>query len=315
MSTYPKIYKPAKYFAATLEEGAKYYKCVDPCPPREFKAAGILTPTDVEDVVATDVMDEVLGLARPLYNLRNMCRIRPSDTLKFDAHVYGKLTAEEKVPPLVEADLSTRSREKVSFDLWKNVVHVAASDEALMQSAHDEMLLNKQDAAGALANSENSQIATIAEAGDNTSAGSDWGTITDGRSANNPFEDIKTAMATIRGSNGFPVDLVAAHPYVWMDFFGNDFVKGQLQGVVYPATSMFDLPGMPGMKGLSDWALTSTIALVLSTRNAIILGKGPTSSAKYRKETAGYDAYIIRDWLEPQIAQENAIYRLTAVHA
>jgi len=288
----------------------------NPDTSRRFEAAGIVTPTDIADVEAVVIMEEVLGLARPEYTLRQACRVVPMDTLTHKIDVYTKLSASEKVEPLEEPEIQKHGRTRVSFDLWKNVVHVAAEDAAQKRSAHNDLALQIEDAAKALAYSENSQIATIMEAATNTSAGSDWGTITDGRSANSPFADIMTAINTIRGTNGFKPDMVLAHPYVWMDFFGNDFVKGQLKGEVMPnLDQMFTLPGMPGMKGLSDWALTNTQALVLDSKNAVVLGDGPTSAEKYRNAPAGFDAYIVRQWLEPKIVQQDAIYELTAVHA
>lgn len=288
----------------------------NPDTSRRFEAAGIVTPTDISDVEAVVIMEEVLGLARPEYNLRQACRVVPMDTLTHKIDVYTKLSASEKVEPLEEPEIQKHGRTRVSFDLWKNVVHVAAEDAAQKRSAHNDLALQIEDAAKALAYSENSQIATVIEAATNTSAGSDWGTVTDGRSANSPYEDIMTAFDTIRGTNGFKPDKILAHPYVWMDFFGNDYVKGQLQGEVLPNLDQaFTVPGLPGMTGISDWALTNTQCLVLDSRNAVVLGEGPTSAEKYRNAAAGYDAYIIRQWLEPQIVQEGAIYKLTAVHA
>lgn len=306
---YPKVYRSAL--------GAREAFRWSGAPEKlgRFEAAGIITPTDIADVEAVTVLDEVLGIARPLYSLRKMCRVMPMDKLTHKVDVYSKLSAQEKVPPLVEAEIKKHGRTRVSFDLWKNVVHVACSDEAGKKSSHNDLQLEINDAAGALANSENSQIATIAEAATKTSAGSDWGTVTDGRSANNPFTDILTAIESIRGTYGFKPNMVAAHPLVWMDFYGNDFVKGQLDGMKLPAEDVFPIPSMPGIQGLSDWALTSTQALVLDTNNAIVLGDGPTSSEKYRDAKAGYDAYIIRQWLEPKIVNNNAMYELTAVHA
>ncbi len=309
MEKMPRVFKSAI-------DGKFYRYTGNPDQSRRFEAAGIVTPTSVEDVEAVVIMDEVLGIARPLYNLRQMCRVVGMDTLTHNVDVYTKLEADEKVLPLVETEISDHGRTRVPFNLWKNVVHVAVEDSAGKRSAHNELVLSIEDAAGALSNSENTQIKTIAEAATRTSGGSNWATVTSGRSANNPYKDIMTAIASIRGSYGFKPNLVVGHPYVWMDFFGNDFVKGQLQGEKLPdLDAAFALPGMPGMSGLSDWALTNTLALVLDARQAIILGEGPTAAEKYRNAKAGYDAYIIRQWLEPKIVQQNGMYKLTAVHA
>ncbi len=52
------------------------------------------------------------------------------DTLTARVDITTKLAGQEKVPPLVEAELSGQSYTAVEFDLWKNVVHIAVSDEA-----------------------------------------------------------------------------------------------------------------------------------------------------------------------------------------
>lgn len=310
MSYMPRIYKSAvedKYY--------KMHKNARPEASRRYDAAGIITPTDTEDIEALTVLDEVLGLMRVSYNLRNMCRVIRSDQLTFRVDTASKLSAHEKVEPLEEADITGMGWSTTSFDLWKNVAHIAMADESIKKSAHDILALGIQDAAKALMKSENDQIATVVEAATNTSAGSDWGTVTDGRSANSPYADILTAFNTIEGTGGFDPDLIAAHPYVWMDFFGNDYVKGQLRGEVLPGGNMFSIPGLPGVQGLKDYGLTNTQCLVLDSDQAVFFGEGPTEAARYRKPTAMYEAYLIAQWLEMQIVQENAIYELTAVHA
>jgi hypothetical protein len=39
----------------------------------------------------------------------------------------------------------------------------------------------------------------------------------------------------------------------------------------------------------------------------MVFGEGPTEAAKYRDEKAGYDAYIIRQWLEPSLVLDASI--------
>jgi len=290
----------------------EYFKMspkANPEATRRYEAAGAITPTDTEDSEAVVILDELLGLQRRAYTLRNMCRVVRMDQLTGRIDIATKGSAHEKVEPMEEAKITGQSYTAVSFDLWKNVYHVILADESIKKSAHDILNSHIRDAAGALLHSENSQIAEIAEAATNTSAGSDWG------GSNNPYDDIMTAFNTIEGTGGFEPDIIAAHPYVWMDFFGNDYVKGQLQGEVLPGGNIFDVPGIPGVRGIKDYSLTSTQCLVVDSDQAIVFGEGPTEAASYRNEKAGYDAYIIRQWLQPQIIQENAIYELTGVHS
>jgi len=283
----------------------KYYKQAD---SRVFETQ-MIGPGDISAIEAVTILDEVLGLARPQYVLRNVCRPVRMDSLTARVDIATALAGKEKVPPLVEAEIVAEAYTDVDFDLWKNVVHVAISDEARKKAAHDILGLHVSDAARDLARMENKQIDEALD-GATDVAGADWGDTT-----KNPYNDIVAVMTTIEGA-GYPVDAIVAHPLVWGDFFGNPFVKGQLQGQVMPGGRVFSVPGLPGVTGYSDFSCLNTIAFVLSrAAPALVLGEGPTEAARYRDEKAGYDAYIIRQWLQPKLVLAGAIRELTGVHA
>jgi len=271
--------------------------------------AQLIQQGDISNIEASAVLDEVLGLAAPQYTLRGVCRPVRMDGLTARIDIATKLAGSEKVPSMVEAELSAESYTGVDFELWKNVVHVAVSDEAQKRAAHDVLGLHASDAARDLVRMENKQIAEeLATATD--LAGADWGTGT-----NNPFDDVVAAMTAIEG-NGYPVDFIAAHPLVWGDYFSNPFVRGTIQGVQLPTGRVFQVPGLPGVTGYSDSALTNTVAYVGSkAAPALVLGEGPTEAARYRDERAGYDAYVIRQWLQPRLVLADAVRELTGVHA
>jgi len=294
---HPRVYRSAS--------DGKYYKQAD---SRVFEAQ-MIGPGDISAIEAVTILDEVLGLARPQYVLRNVCRPVRMDSLTARVDIATALAGKEKVPPLVEAEIVAEAYTDVDFDLWKNVVHVAISDEARKKAAHDILGLHVSDAARDLARMENKQVDEALD-GATDVAGTDWGT-----STNNPYADIVGVMGTIEGA-GYPVDSIVAHPLVWGDFFGNPFVKGQLQGQVMPGGRVFSVPGLPGVTGYSDFSCLNTIAFVLSrAAPALVLGEGPTEAARYRDEKAGYDAYIIRQWLQPKLVLAGAIRELTGVHA
>jgi hypothetical protein len=223
------------------------------------------------------------------------------DSLTARVDIATALTGQEKVPPLVEAEISAEAYEAIDFELWKNVVHVVLSDEARKKAAHDILGLHVSDAARDLARMENKQVDEALD-GATDVAGADWGNV-----ANNPFDDINGVITTIEG-DGHPVDFMAAHPLVWGDFFSNPFVRGTLVGVQMPAGRIFPVPGLPGVTGYSDNAILNTICFMGSrAAPALVLGEGPTEAARYRDEKAGYDAYSIRQWLQPQLVLSDAI--------
>ncbi|MCW4038412.1 MAG: hypothetical protein NWF13_06720 [Candidatus Bathyarchaeota archaeon] len=286
--------------------------------PGVFEAQAIM-PEDISAIEAQVVMEEVLGLARPRYTLRNVCRIIPMVKLVANFDVATKLTGQEKVPPMVEAEISAEDYSRVAFDLWKNVVHVVVSDEARMKPSHNVLALNTEDASKELPRMENKQIGELLATATEV-AGSDWGVRTSPpTSDNDPFVDIIGVMTTLE-SAGYYVDFMAMHPLVWGDFITNSYVKDLVHaGIarVGPTGGDFTLPGFPTVRCYTDYGCTpNTSAFLGSSRaNATVLGDGPTESARYRNEKAGYDAFIIRQWLEPKIVLGDAIRELTGVHA
>ena len=78
----------------------------------------------------------------------------------------------------------------------------------------------------------------------------------------------------------------------------------------------FTLLGYLIMRVVVDYVLTETPtgsvgSLVgSSTALVIVLGERPVEAARYRNEKAGYEAYVIRQYLEPQLVQNNAIDKI-----
>jgi hypothetical protein len=270
-----------------------------------MKQAALPSLSDITAVNIPILLQEILGLQRPVYNLRNACRIINMNALKATIPIYTKGTAAEKVPPLTETPLDPDAWNNIAFSLWKNVMHIVVSDELQKIANVDIFGTGTRDAAGALAASENSQIAAAfdtAEVGEVAAAGL-WDTVTSGRSVYNPYKDISGVMTTI-ATAGFRPSALLMTPKGWAAFFGNDFVKGQFAGAVLPDFTRgggFPVPGLPGITGFSDYFLTpATSCYVLDVVSGMVLGSGPTEAARYRNEEAGYDAYIMRQWLQPQ---------------
>lgn len=310
MMKYPRIYKSAL--------GNKFYRQT---MSGSFEAAGIVTPGDIAEIEAVTILDEVLGLARPKYTLRALCRSIRMDKLTARIDVATALAGIEKVPALVEAEIVSQAYAPVPFDLWKNVVHVVVSDEAGKKAAHDILGMHVSDAARDLARMENKQIVEIAEACTEkvaTVTYDDWGHLTTGVSTYNPMTPILASMEYIEGK-GYEPDFMALHPNLWGKFIQNTHVRDLIHAGVASigvAGGQFSLPGWPTVKVYTDYALTkapteSIGPLVGSSKApALVLGEGPTEAEKYRDPKAGYDAYIIRQYLEPQLVLQDAIDKI-----
>jgi hypothetical protein len=298
----------------------KFYKASgNPEIARKFEAAGIVMPGDVSDVQAVTILNEVLGLARPQYTLRGVCRPIPMDNLTMRVDIATSLAGAEKVAPLEEAAISKEAFTAVNFDLWKNVVHVALADETQMKAAHPLLQMHISDAARDMARMENKQIAAELEGvvTEKTSsiAYADWGAQSGGVSTTNPFTKIQASINYIQGK-GYPVDFMAMHPTIYGKFIQNSFVqKSIFYGMAQfgQAGGSFTLPGYPTIKVYTDFALTETPTSALgpiigsSAAPGIVLGTGPSMAASYRNELAGYDGYIIRQWLQPKVVLDDAM--------
>jgi hypothetical protein len=284
-----------------------------------FEAAGIVMPSDVSSVQAVTILNEVLGLARPQYTLRGICRPIPMDNLTMRVDIATSLAGQRKVKPLEEAKISAEAYSAVNFDLWKNVVHVAMPDETQMKSAHPLLQMHVSDAARDLARMGNLDIAEEVEGKVTEKVSSvpyvDWGAVSSGLSVTNPLTAITASINYIQGK-GYPVDFMAMHPTVYGKFLQNTFIsKMQYSGLANLGTDggTFRMPGYPTIKIFTDFALTETptssVGPIVGSSAApgIALGQGPTMAASYRNELAGYDGYIIREWSQPKVVLDDAL--------
>ncbi len=222
---------------------------------------------------------------------------------------------------IVAAEIAS-SYTAVEFDLWKNVVHVVVSDEAAKKSAHDILRLHVNDAARDLARMENKQIAEVAEACSEKVSGSaysDWDLMTTPPDSDtNPFEAIRASIEYIEGK-GYEPDFMAMHPGLWGKFVTNTYVRDLVHAGVARIGAdggEFTLPGYPSIRVVTDYGLTATPTGSLgpligdSSAPAVVLGLGPIEAAQYRDEKAGYDAYVIRQYMEPQLVIDDAIDKI-----
>lgn len=284
---------------------------------KRFYNAGIVTLADVEEIEAQVILDEVLGRARPFYNLRKICRIIPMDELVCTIDIASGLTVQRKVAPLEEATISKETYISVDFDLWKNVGHVVVSDEAGMKARHPIFNESINECGRDLARVENLDIkdSVETEITEKVSSAtySDWGAVTSGVSNTNPFTSIIAKINYIQ-SKGYQPDFMAMHNTLFGKFIQNTYVRDLVHAGMATLSAnggAFSLPGYPTIRIITDFALTetptSTVGPVIGWSGAVVLGKGPTMAAKYRNEKAGYDAYIIRDWLQPKVVLDEAL--------
>lgn len=307
-----------KIFRSAVD-GQYYPAAGNPEASRRFEAAGILMPDDTKSVQAIVVLDEVLGLARPQYNLRQVCRQIPMDHLTMKIPVGTGLTGQRKVKPLEEAQLSKNAYTDVDFNLWKNVVHIAIPDETNFKAAFPLMQQHITEAARDLSRMENLDIAEELEANITEKVSSkkysDWGATTNGVSNTNPFTAIIASINYIQGK-GYPVDFMALHPTLFGKFIQNTYVSQLVRAGMANLASTggsFTLPGYPTVRIITDYALTETptgsVGPIVGSSVApgAVLGAGPYYASEYRDDVRDFDGYKIRQFLEPKVVLDDAL--------
>lgn len=267
----------------------------------------IVVKEDIPDKLKAEVITaEVLGLARPDYRMRQLCRVIGMNNLRGSIPIATKLAGFEKVPPLTEAELSANAYTTLDFELWKNVVHVAVSREAETISEVNVMRIATQDAAKDLARMENKQIVEAMQ-GATDIVGTDWSD----KSAGDPLTDIMQAAAAIAG-NAYTATHIAMDEVTYADLVSHPKITDAMQRGTLAVTGR--LPAIAGLQIIVDVAVPDDSAFVVAQRApAVALGTGPTWVEKYTGKAAFYDAYAIAKFLEPQIALGDGIRELTGV--
>lgn len=286
----------------------------------QVATANIVNSTTIDATKSLNILDRVLGLQTRSYLLEMTVTKIPSPQLVFTVDEYTEGAVQAKVPELETPDLQSHTETRTTKTLYKNVGHIAESEEAMMKASHNTMSLRENWTIRDLARLLNSQISTELETATDVS-GSDWGAkdATYGFSTNNPADDINTVVTTIEG-NGFDVDFIAAHTRPAMDFVTNKWIRGDGSiGAAPPGVSapiwgqkVFNVVGFPTV--IADQAKTNTVATV-GSKDAVWLGVGPTAIANYENVVAGYKGKVIKQWFFPYLSQAGAIRDLTGVSA
>jgi len=286
----------------------------------EAATANIVNSATIDATKSLNILDRVLGLQTRAYILEMAVTKIDAPQLVFTVDTYSEGSVQGKVPELIEPDLQGHTESRATKVLYKNVGHIAESEEATMKASHNTAALRENWTIRDLARVLNSQISTEMETATDV-AGSDWGlvNVTYGRSTNKPGDDINGVVSTIEG-NGFNVDYLAMHTRPGTDFVTNDWVNGlgtdrpAPPGISAPiwGQKIFNITGFPQV--LIDIAKTNTICTV-GSKDAVWLGVGPTIIANYENVIAGYRGKVIKQWFFPFLSQAGAIRDLTGISA
>lgn len=285
---------------------------------KQIATANIVNSITVDSTKALNILDRVLGLQTRQYMLEMAVTKIPAPQLTFNVDSYVEGAVQAKVPEMDTPDLQSHTESRTPQTLFKNVGHIAQSEEAGFKATHNTMGLRENWTIRDLARLINQQLATEIETATDV-AGSDWGAVGSGLSTNNPANDINTVMTTIEG-NGFDVDYLVMHNRPSGDFVTNSWIKGNgivgaspagISAVNY-GSKMYQVQGFPS--AIVDQAKTNTICTVMS-KDAVWLGVGPTVIASYENVVQGIQGKVIKQWFFPFLSQSGAIRDLTGISA
>lgn len=281
--------------------------------------ANIVNSQTVDATKSLNILDKLLGLQARDYLLQNICTIIPSPNLVLTVDSYTEGSATAKVPELSPAPLQSHTESRTTKILYKNVAHIAISEEAGFEQTHNTMALRQDWSLRDLRRILNSQIATEVETA-TAVAGADWGAKsgTPPDSTNDAQDDIEPVATTIEG-NGFNIDFIAAHNRPAKDLLTNKFIgrqKGDANALVngIGGQKVISVPGVLPAPVVIDQSLTATIAMV-GSKDAMWLGQGPMVVAAYNADLAGYRGWMVKEWWLPYLAQTGGVRKLTGISA
>lgn len=276
---------------------------------------GATDSTSLGYITVIELLREVIGREWREFNAINAVRRIPVPKLQLNVPIVGKYTANDKVPELVVPDQKTNTFTQAQLRLFKNVVDLYQSDEARLKGTIEPLNFEIDQAAGALGQVANTQIATEIETATTLAAGGPWNqvSVTHGRNNNNPLTDLISAATTITGLNYRP-DTLCMHPNVAGGLLTNSFINGQMPPGQMVPWGVFQVPNYPGVKAVVDQSFTGTTATFLDSRT-MLLGEGPTVAEQYRDPYRGADGWVIRQWMHPLLSTANASRKITGAYA
>jgi len=245
---------------------------------------GTITPTDISGSLdAKNIVMRVLQGAIELTDLAPMCMSVQVPELVATVPVYSVPTGNEDLEPLEESDINGSEFTNVDFDLKKDRVKVAVTDEARYKSrAGDPLTLQIGGASARLAQILNKKIVAAINTTPQTSAGADWG------GTANPIADIATAVAAIRP---YKADYCLMGSTAFANYTSHfDIATNTQLGNAMAVIPGYNIPIMVSTE------MTATSAAVVASRApGMVIGNGPVK-VRRKDLMSGAEVYQIDVW-------------------
>jgi hypothetical protein len=278
---------------------------------------GIITPTDISGSLdAKNIAMRVLQGAIELTDLAPICMSVQVPELVATVPVYSVPTGNEDLEPLEESDIEGSEFTNVDFDLKKDRVKVAVTDEARYKSkAGDPLTLQIGGASDRLAQLLNKKIVAALNTTPQTAAGADWG------GANNPITDIGVAVAAIRP---YRPDAIVMGTVAFANYVGNSSITnfgtgniGQFANAVAVVPG-YNLPIYVSSE-VDDNVADDVAFVVASKAPGAVIGEGPVK-VRRKDLMGGAEVYQIDVWRQvvsnihdTGSGTNKAVYKLTGL--
>lgn len=278
------------------------------------ESAGVMTNALFSAIDTTTVLNRLVGTELRPFSIPDAVETIATNGLEYEIDVYSRFNISINVPEGVAAWTHNGSVTTVSFDLTKDVGHIAATDEALMKSRQDIWGAHLNNVTTDFRRAKSAKMADVLETFSATNVG-DWDAYTSGWSDANPLLHIQARQDAIEANNGTADTIVSANTG-WTAFSTNTHVTpplaSQAPGISSKARVITNIPQLIGVSWYVDNELLSDSVIVMD-RQASVLVQGPTRVGQYRLEQEGIDGYVAREWYQHQVVQSGKGAELTSV--
>jgi hypothetical protein len=277
--------------------------------------AGVMTNAQYATQDTTTVHNRLFNTDIRGFSLPDAVLTIPTNGLETQIDVYTRFNISINVPEGVPAYSKRGALTTTSFDLVKDVGHIASTDEQVLKNRQNLWATGINNIATDFKRAMAVKIAAILAALSETNVG-DWDAFTSGISDANPIGHIGTLMDTIDTANG-TADVIVSTAAVWRAFVGNTHVRGaynnQREGVSSNAKAITNFL-FPGVTWYIDNAMSPTDSCIVMDREAVANVVGPSRVGQYRLEVEGIDGYTARRWYQCQTIQSGKGGELTSVN-
>ena len=280
--------------------------------------AGLIGTSDISGSLdAKNIVSGVLTAALNLSNLLPLCTQVSVPELTATIPVMTAAAVDEDVEEFEISEIGGSAFTNVDFDLKKDRVFVASSDEATYKSkAGDPLTIQVNSAGVRLANILDKKIATAMQTSPQTSGtGGAWSD-----PSNNPLIDLATGVVGVRP---YKADFVVMPAAVYTKYLQNDFIETTAS--YNPSEAKGSVAKVPGVEldiYINDDMTAKSILVGSSTGTPVAVGNGPVKVREWDEATLGarmYQMDVFRQAVAPVFTNSSSlnmsVYQVTSVIA